>query len=293
MLYSPQANHIPKEKIHHTEKLLPEHIRNMIKQRNTRQQNPKDPLLTQQNANIDKEIQNHKQALWKQHLTNNWDHKTNSHTLWKTLNGLAHKKEKKKPQTPNITINFDNKTAITDKQKARQFNKQFTNHVKHTTQRRYRIIDRFTNRLKSTPIQITIEQTSLAIKQAKNNNSTGPENINIKHLKHLGVTALTYLTTIFNLSLNTNTIPHTWKIAKIIPIPKPGKDITQGTSYRPIALLSPIAKTLEKIILPHITSNTIIPPHQHGFRHKHSTATALHEINNTITKGLKEKEPSL
>ena len=289
MLYSPQANHIPKEKIHHTEKLLPEHIRNMIKQRNTRQQYPKDPLLTQQNANIDKEIQNHKQALWKQHLTNNWDHKTNSHTLWKTLNGLAHKKEKKKTQTPNITINFDNKTAITDKQKARQFNKQFTNHVKHTTQRRYRIIDRFTNRLKSTPIQITIEQTSLAIKQAKNNNSTGPENINIKHLKHLGVTALTYLTTIFNLSLNTNTITHTWKIAKIIPIPKPGKDITQGTSYRPIALLSPIAKTLEKIILPHITSNTIIPPHQHGFRHKHSTTTALHEINNTITKGLKKR----
>ena len=36
----------------------------MIKQRNrTRQQNPKDPLITQQNTNIDKEIQNHKQAL--------------------------------------------------------------------------------------------------------------------------------------------------------------------------------------------------------------------------------------
>ena len=213
-------HHIPKGKIHHTQKLLPQHIRNMIKQRNTRQQNPKDPLLTQQNTNIDKEIQNHKQALWKQHLANNWDHKTNSHTLWKTLNGLAHKKT---PQTPNITITFDNKTAITDKQKAEHFNKQFTNHVKHTTQWRYRIIDRFTNRLKSTPIQITIEQTSLAIKQAKNNNSIGPDNINIQHL---GVTALTYLTAIFNLSLNTNTIPHTWKIAKIIPIPKPGKHTT-------------------------------------------------------------------
>ena len=61
-------------------------------------------------------------------------------------------------------------------------------------------------------------------------------------------------------------------------------------SYRPIALLSPIAKTLEKIILPHITSNTIIPPHQHSFRHKHSTTTALHEINNTITKGFNNKK---
>ena len=154
-------HHVPKGKIHHTHKLLPEHIRNMIKQGNT---------------NIDKEIQNHKQALRKQHVTDNWDHKTNTHTLWKTLNSIAHKKP---PQTPNTTITFDNKTTKTDKQKAEHFNKQFTNHVKHTTQRRYRIIDRFTNMLKSTPIQITIEHSSLAIKQAKNNNSTGPDNINI------------------------------------------------------------------------------------------------------------------
>ena len=123
-------HHIPKGKIHHTHKLLPEHIRDMIKQRNrTRQQNPKDPLIAQQNTNIDKEIQNHKQTLWKQHITDNWYHKTNTHTLWKTINGLAHKKP---PQTPNITITFNNKTAITDKQNTEHFNKQFTNHIKHT-----------------------------------------------------------------------------------------------------------------------------------------------------------------
>ena len=130
-------HHIPKGKIHHTHKLvklLPEHIRDMIKQRNrTRQQNPKDPLIAQQNTNIDKEIQNHKQALWKQHITDNWDHKTNTLTLWKTINGLEHKKT---PQTPNITITFNNKTAITDKQKSELFNKQFTNHIKRSTHRR-------------------------------------------------------------------------------------------------------------------------------------------------------------
>ena len=72
----------------------------MIKQLNgTRQQNPKDPLIAQQNTNIDKEIQNHKQALWKQHITDNWDHQTNTHTLWKTINGLAHKNLCKR-QTP-------------------------------------------------------------------------------------------------------------------------------------------------------------------------------------------------
>ena len=93
-------HHITKGKIHHTHKLMPEHIRNMIKQRNrTRQQNPKDPLLAQKNTNIDKEIQNHKHALWKQHITDNWDHKTNTHTLWENIKWLTTQKNLHKHQT--------------------------------------------------------------------------------------------------------------------------------------------------------------------------------------------------
>ena len=34
-------------------------------------------------------------------------------------------------------------------------------------------------------------------------------------------------------ALNTNIIPHIWKLANIVPIPKPNKDIDKGTSYRP------------------------------------------------------------
>ena len=76
------------------------------------------------------------------------------------------------------------------------------------------------------------------------------------------------------------------EIAKIIPIPKPGKDTTLDTSYRLIdSTALTHSKNTIKIIPPHIRSNIMIPPHQHGFRHKHSTTTALNEINNTITKG--------
>ena len=50
----------------------------------------------------------------------------------------------------------------------------------------------------------------------------------------------------FKTALNKNIIPHTWKLANIVPIPKPHKDTDNGTSYRPISLLSVIAKTLEK-----------------------------------------------
>ena len=73
--------------------------------------------------------------------------------------------------------------------------------------------------------------------------------------KNIGKNGLQYLTNIYNAAINDNKIPHVWELANIIPIPKPNKDINIGTSYRPIFLLSVIAKTLEKMILPYITQN--------------------------------------
>ena len=91
--------------------------------------------------------------------------------------------------------------------------------------------------------------------------------------------------------LNTNIIPHIWKLANIVHIPKPNEDIDMGTSYRPISLLSVIAKTLEKSLLPYITANIPNPPTKHGYKTQHSTVMALHTVNNTVAKGFKQLAP--
>ena len=132
----------------------------------------------------------------------------------------------------NKNIYFNNKPARTPIQKATAFNKQFVNTVKHATKRTNRKVNKQTKKLQCEPILIFNHQTTQAIKDTKNNNSTGPDNLNIRHLKHLGTLAINYLTEIFNLSLNQNIIPQIWKLAKIIPIPKPNKDPDLGTSYR-------------------------------------------------------------
>ena len=69
-----------------------------------------------------------------------------------------------------------------------------------------------------------------------------------------------------------------WKLANIIPILKPNKDTNMCTSYsyRPISLLSVVAKTLEKCLLPYITAKITQTPTQHGYKAQHSTVTALH-----------------
>ena len=95
----------------------------------------------------------------------------------------------------------------------------------------------------------------------------------------------------FKTALNKNIIPHTWKFANIVPIPKPNKDTDKGTSYRPISLLSVIAKTLEKSLLPYITANIPNTPMQHGYKTQHSTVMALHTLDNTVAKGFKHMAP--
>ena len=95
----------------------------------------------------------------------------------------------------------------------------------------------------------------------------------------------------FKTALNNNIIPHTWRLANIVPIPKLNKDTDNGTSYRPISLLSVIAKTLEKSLLPYITANIPNTPMQHGFKTQHSTVTTLHTLNNIVAKGFTKMTP--
>ena len=89
-------------------------------------------------------------------------------------------------------------------------------------------------------------------------------------------------------ALHTNIIPHIWKLANIVPIPKPNKAIDKGTSNRHISLLSVIAKTLEKSLPPYIIANIPNTPMQHGWKTQHSTVTPLHTVNNTVGKGFNQ-----
>ena len=169
------------------------------------------------------------------------------------------------PPILNTSITYSNKIATTTKHIANCFTKQFTNTVKHATQMTNRYTNRTTHNIQGYTITLTTTQVQEAIKQSKNNNShICPDKLNIRLLKHIGPLGLAFLTSMLKTALNTNIIPHMWKLANIVPIQKNKKDIDKGTSYRPISLLSVIAKTLEKSLLPYITTNISNTPNQHG-----------------------------
>ena len=91
------------------------------------------------------------------------------------------------------------------------------------------------------PAQVTSARVKTFTKQSGSSKRRGLDNMSYAHLNHVGPTALTVLTVIFNLSLKPDAIPIIWKIATIIPTLKPGKDPRIAASFRPISLLSNIS----------------------------------------------------
>ena len=64
------------------------------------------------------------------------------------------------------------------------------------------------------------------------------------------------------------------------------------TNWRPISLLCPAAKTLEKPLLPKIVTHIHFHPAQHGLQLKHLTCTARSTITTDIAAGLSRKKPT-
>ena len=64
-----------------------------------------------------------------------------------------------------------------------------------------------------------------------------------------------YITALYNGSLRKGVFPKRWKVAKLIPIVKPGKENNDDVSkYRPISLLNTGGKVLEKLLINRITT---------------------------------------
>ena len=137
----------------------------------------------------------------------------------------------------------------------------------------------------------TTDLVRRAIKSCRNSKAFCPDKLSIFYLKHLGPRAIEYITALLNLSVTTCQIPAIWKSSLIIPIPKPGKDSSVGTSYRPISLPFTAAKVLASLILPTLIKYLQPAPDQHGFRPDYSTTSALLQMTTDVAMGFNQRKP--
>ena len=116
--------------------------------------------------------------------------------------------------------------------------------------------------------------------------AVGPDDIHYQMLKHLPEDVLFTLLDLLNNIWQSGTFPPGWRQATIVPIPKPGKDRSDPSSYRPIALTSCICKVMERMancrFVWYLEKNQIITANQSGFRKHRGTNDQLIRLETFI-----------
>ena len=121
-----------------------------------------------------------------------------------------------------------------------------------------------------------------------------PDYIHYQFLKHLPESALHALLDLMNDIWETGDLPSIWKLANVIPIPKPGKDHSELSNYRPIALTSCVCKTIERMTNARLAwfleSNGLLSNIQCVFRQGRSTLDHLVRFETCIRNAFAKME---
>ena len=103
-----------------------------------------------------------------------------------------------------------------------------------------------------------------------------------------------WLLDIINNSFTKTIIPKQWKYALIVPIHKHGKDPSSPKSYRPISLLSCVAKVAERMLSKRIgyflETNNLLSVNQAGFRKRLSTLEQISRVESSVRDALASKQ---
>ena len=200
--------------------------------------------------------------------------------MWKTINQLTNTKSK----TTSINELIINEEIVTEPEKIADSLNTYFNEIGTVlakdlpkgnnsfetyvvpTDKSFEI-----NRLSS----INVKNVILKINTSK---ATGHDRISPKLLKDSADIIAESLTVIFNKSIETGIFPDDLKVACISPIYK-GESKTECSNYRPISVISVVAKVFEKLVsgqlMEYLETYQLLSECQAGFRKRSSTVTSL------------------
>lgn len=198
------------------------------------------------------------------------------------------------PQTiPDLTD--DTSTAATDLEKGEMLNTFFISQSKQSIGNKPEELPAIhhpaVTSASLTSFRATCDITSQVLKELDPLKSPGDDNIPTRLLKECAKEIAPSLTLLFNLSFDHQEIPQDWRDATVSPLYKRKGSRSSATNYRPISLLSVVAKVQERVVHRQLYSH--IAPHlpvgQSGYRHGDGTelqlARLVHEISEARDDG--------
>lgn len=219
----------------------------------------------------------------------------NPKELWQVANESVNKFKGKKCTINYIKVNGNN---ITCRNKiVNEFNNYFINvskelskNIKKNTFERNKMIQSIKNNTHSMFFSPTTpSEVSDIIKSLKHNKAPGHDGFTSEFLKNISQTISQPLSTIFNKCFENGYFPAQFKIASVSPIHKAGS-IDNIANYRPISLISNLAKILEKLtktrLISFLNKYKIISNKQFGFLQNKSTSDAIALLTKKVYSAL-------
>ena len=142
---------------------------------------------------------------------------------------------------------------------------------------------------------VSLSKVKKVLKSLSNSRSTGLDELDNFSVKLAADFIAQPVHHIICLSIIQNKFPVSWKFSKVLPLHKKG-DSLEMKNYRPVSILSPLSKVLEKIVYEQIYSyfsrNHLFHSNLHGYRSNRSTQTALLQMYDRWVRAAHEGELS-
>lgn len=131
------------------------------------------------------------------------------------------------------------------------------------------------------------KEVETVFKNVTVNKATGPDGISAFVLKTFAEELTPAWCSIFQRSVDSNTVPAMWKKAVITPVPKKTCP-KENNDFRPVALTPVVMKCMERIMVSRLRSEVgpQLDPYQFAYRHHRGTDDAINSIVHMVTKHL-------
>ena len=124
-------------------------------------------------------------------------------------------------------------------------------------------------------------------KSIQSNKATGPDNMSAFLLKTFAEELSPVWHKLYQLSIDTHTVPNLWKKSIIIPVPKKACP-QENKDYRPVAITSNVFRSLERLMIEvlHTEVEPKLDIHQFAYTKNRSTSDAISTIMHLTLKHL-------
>ena len=142
---------------------------------------------------------------------------------------------------------------------------------------------------------LSVDEIGQALSAASPDRAAGRDGLTIRVWREVWPVLQQQICQLFSASLRQGKLPQQWKIAKIIPLKKGGKDdYTLPKNYRPISLLATLGKIMEAVIATRIAYLTevhkLLPNNHFGARKQKSTIHAISYLQESIFNAWRAKK---